>query len=60
MQTRKLHVHEYLSQQLMSQFGVRVARGGVASTPEEAEKIARELGTRLVTQICAKELFPPH
>jgi hypothetical protein len=29
----------------MSQFGIRVARGGVASTPEEAEKIARELGT---------------
>lgn len=44
MQTRKLHVHEYQSQQIMAQFGVRVARGGVASTPEEAERVAKELG----------------
>jgi succinyl-CoA synthetase beta subunit len=44
LQARFLSVHEYHSQKLMKSFGVRVPRGDVASTPEDAEKIARDLG----------------
>lgn len=39
-----LHLHEYQSQELLSKYGVNVSKGGVASTPEEAQKIAESLG----------------
>ena len=39
-QKRFLNVHEYISMGLMKEFGVPVPRGAVASTPEEAERIA--------------------
>jgi succinyl-CoA synthetase beta subunit len=48
MQQRFLNIHEYQGQKLMKNFGLRVPRGDVASTPEEAEKIARELGLLFV------------
>ena len=41
-QKRFLNVHEYISMGLMKEFGVPVPRGAVASTPEEAERIAAE------------------
>src|ERR1700716_1986756 len=39
-----MNVHEYQAKELLQKFGVATTRGKVASTPEEAEAIARELG----------------
>ncbi|MEO9900205.1 ADP-forming succinate--CoA ligase subunit beta [Nisaea sp.] len=39
-----MNIHEYQAKQLLAKFGVAVPRGGVAYTPEEAEKVANELG----------------
>ena len=39
-----MNIHEYQAKQLLAKFGVAVPRGGVAYTPDEAEKVARELG----------------
>jgi succinyl-CoA synthetase beta subunit len=40
-----MNIHEYQAKELLQKFGVATPRGRVASTPEEAEQIARELGT---------------
>lgn len=40
-----MNIHEYQAKELMDQYGVATPRGGAASTPEEAEAVARELGT---------------
>jgi len=40
-----MNIHEYQAKEILQKFGVATPRGRVASTPEEAEKIARELGT---------------
>jgi len=42
-QVRHLNLHEWQAKALMAQYGVRVQKGKVAHTPEEAEKIAIEL-----------------
>src|SRR6201982_527153 len=39
-----MNIHEYQAKELLERFGVATTRGKVASTPEEAEAIARELG----------------
>src|SRR5919202_942762 len=39
-----MNIHEYQAKSLLQKFGVAVPRGGVAYTPEEAEKVARDLG----------------
>lgn len=39
-----MNVHEYQARELLQKFGVATTRGKVASTPDEAEQIARELG----------------
>jgi len=39
-----MNIHEYQAKELLQKFGVATTRGGVASTPEEAEAIARQLG----------------
>jgi succinyl-CoA synthetase beta subunit len=39
-----MNIHEYQAKDLMRKYGVAVPRGGVAYTPAEAEKVARELG----------------
>src|SRR5574338_774767 len=39
-----MNIHEYQAKDLMRKYGVAVPRGGVAYTPAEAEKGARELG----------------
>ena len=39
-----MNIHEYQAKELLEKFGVATTRGKVASTPEEAEKVARELG----------------
>jgi succinyl-CoA synthetase beta subunit len=40
-----MNIHEYQAKELLQKFGVDTPAGKAASTPEEAEKIARELGT---------------
>jgi succinyl-CoA synthetase beta subunit len=39
-----MNIHEYQARELLQKFGVATPRGKVASTPEEAEQVARELG----------------
>jgi succinyl-CoA synthetase beta subunit len=38
-----MNIHEYQAKELLEKFGVATMRGKVASTPEEAEAIAREI-----------------
>ncbi|HEY6207312.1 MAG TPA: ADP-forming succinate--CoA ligase subunit beta [Chthoniobacterales bacterium] len=40
-----MNIHEYQAKELLQKFGVATTRGKVASTPDEVEAIARELGT---------------
>lgn len=40
-----MNIHEYQAKELLDRFGVANTPGGVASTPEEAEKVARALAT---------------
>jgi len=42
-QRRLLNVHEYISMDLMKEYGVPVPRGSVASTPSEAADIAASM-----------------
>jgi succinyl-CoA synthetase beta subunit len=39
-----LKLHEYQSKKLFARYGIPVPRGDVATTPEEARRIAQELG----------------
>jgi succinyl-CoA synthetase beta subunit len=45
-----MNIHEYQARELFGTYGVSTQPGRVASTPEEAEKIATELGTKLVVK----------
>ena len=38
-----MNIHEYQAKQLLAKYGVAVPKGGVAYTPEEAEKAAQAL-----------------
>jgi succinyl-CoA synthetase beta subunit len=38
-----MNIHEYQAKELLQKFGVATPRGKVASTPEEAEQIARQI-----------------
>src|SRR5438094_440527 len=38
-----MNIHEYQAKELLQKFGVATTRGKVASSPEEAEQIAREI-----------------
>jgi succinyl-CoA synthetase beta subunit len=40
-----MNIHEYQAKELLQKFGVATPRGKAASSPEEAEQAARELGT---------------
>ncbi len=39
-----MKIHEYQAKKIFREFGIKTARGRVAATPEEAEKIAQEVG----------------
>jgi len=39
-----MNIHEYQAKILLQRYGVAVPKGAVAYTPDEAEKVARELG----------------
>ena len=45
-QVRNLSVHEYVSMSLLKDAGVPTPKFGVATTVEEAKKIAEDLGTK--------------
>src|SRR4029077_17670076 len=46
-----MNIHEYQARELLQKFGIATMRGKVASTPDEAEQIAREVGgTNLVVK----------
>ena len=42
-----MNIHEYQAKTILSKYGVAVPSGGVAFTPDEAEKVAQELGGNL-------------
>lgn len=42
-----MNIHEYQAKALLAQFGIPIPKGGVASTPSEAEKIADGLGGKV-------------
>ncbi|HXA71222.1 MAG TPA: ADP-forming succinate--CoA ligase subunit beta [Stellaceae bacterium] len=39
-----MNIHEYQAKSLLQKYGVAVPRGGIAYTPEEAQRVARDLG----------------
>jgi succinyl-CoA synthetase beta subunit len=39
-----MNIHEYQAKSLLQKYGVAVPRGSVAYTPEEAQRVARDLG----------------
>jgi succinyl-CoA synthetase beta subunit len=41
---RAMNINEYQAKELLQKFGVATTRGKVATTPDEAEAVARELG----------------
>ena len=49
-----MNIHEYQAKELLQRFNVATTRGKVASTLDEAEQIARELGD---VEIVARRRF---
>ena len=45
-----MKIHEYQAKEILKKFGVAVPRGKVAFTPEEARKIAEDLGGKVVVK----------
>ena len=45
-----MKVHEYQAKELLARYGIPVPKGGVASTPEDAGRVAGEVGGRLVVK----------
>ncbi len=45
-----MKIHEYQAKEILKKFGVTVPKGKVAFTPEEARKIAEELGGKVVVK----------
>jgi len=43
-----MNIHEYQAKSLLAKYGVAVPKGGVAFTPEEAERIATDMGGGVV------------
>ncbi len=43
-----MNIHEYQAKEILKRYGVAVPRGILATTPDEAEAAARELGTPVV------------
>ena len=45
-----MNIHEYQARELFGKYGVATQPGRVASTPEEAEKVAGELGKKVIVK----------
>ena len=39
-----MDIHEYQAKKILANFGIRIPRGGIAYSPENAEYKAREIG----------------
>ena len=46
-----MKIHEYQAKAFLAQFGIPVPKGGIATTPAEAKKIATELGNKVVIKV---------
>jgi succinyl-CoA synthetase beta subunit len=57
--TRAMNIHEYQAKELLQKFGVATTRGKVASTPEEAEAIAREISGGRPVSLGPSDAAPP-
>jgi succinyl-CoA synthetase beta subunit len=56
-----VNIHEYQAKQILSRYGVGIPRGAVAYTPEEAQKVAKDLaasGFVVKAQILAGDRGP--
>ena len=45
-----MKIHEYQAKELLARYGIPVPKGAVASTPEDAGRVAGEVGGRLVVK----------
>ena len=45
-----MKIHEYQAKEILKEFGVPVPKGGVATNPQEARRIAEELGGTVVVK----------
>jgi succinyl-CoA synthetase beta subunit len=45
-----MKIHEYQAKQILSKFGVRIPRGEVAESPDQAREIAEDIGPRVVVK----------
>ena len=45
-----MKIHEYQAKEIFARYGVPIPAGRVASTPEEVEQIARDIGKRVVVK----------
>ena len=45
-----MNIHEYQAKEIFRKYGIPIPPGEVASTPEEAEAIARKFGTTVVVK----------
>ena len=45
-----MNVHEYQAKELLAAYGIPVPKGGAASSPEDAAKVAGDLGSRAVVK----------
>jgi succinyl-CoA synthetase beta subunit len=46
----RVNIHEYQAKDIFRKYGIPIPPGEVATTPEEAEKIARKFGTTVVVK----------
>ncbi len=46
-----MKIHEYQAKEILARYGVPIPKGGVASTPQEASRIAGDLGGRVVVKV---------
>src|SRR5262245_30542024 len=45
-----MKIHEYQAKQILARYGVRIPRGEIAETKEEARRIAEKLGGTVVVK----------
>ena len=45
-----MRLHEYQAKQIFSKHGIRIPNSAIATTPEEAERIARDLGGKVIVK----------
>jgi succinyl-CoA synthetase beta subunit len=45
-----MKIHEYQAKKILKEFGVKIPKGEVAETPEQAKEIAQKIGPRVVVK----------